>query len=57
MTNSHTKKISAYITSKGTGQKVEKVKISHLITTKASETPSIKIYKNKTPSDVYASAD
>jgi len=47
MTNSHTKKISAYITSKGTGQKVEKVKISHLITTKAPETPSIKIYKNK----------
>ena len=46
------KTISVYITSKDTGQKVEQVDISHLLTTKSIESPTIKLYKNKTRQEI-----
>jgi len=46
------KTISVYITSKDTGQKVEQVDISHLLTTKSIEAPTIKLYKNKTRQEI-----
>ena len=46
------KPISVYITSKDTGQKVDQVDISHLLTTKSIESPTIKLYKNKTCQEI-----
>ena len=46
------KTISVYITSKDTGQKVEQVDISQLLTTKSIEAPTIKLYKNKTRQEI-----
>ena len=52
MTTLPEKTISVYITSKDTGQKVEEVDISHLLTTKSIESPTIKLYKNKTRQEI-----
>ena len=52
MTTLPEKTISVYITSKDTGQKVEQVDISHLLTTKSIESPTIKLYKNKTRQEI-----
>ena len=52
MTTLPEKTISVYITSKDTGQKVEQVDISHLLTTKSIESPTIKLYKNETRQEI-----
>ena len=52
MTTLPEKTISVYITSKDTGQKVEEVDISHLLTTKSIESPTIKLYKNETRQEI-----
>ena len=52
MTNIPENTISVYITSKDTGQKVEEVDISHLLTTKSIESPTIKLYKNETRQEI-----
>ena len=52
MTTLPEKTISVYITSKDTGQKVEQVDISHLLTTKSIESPTIKLYKYKTRQEI-----
>ena len=52
MTTLPEKTISVYITSKDTGQKVEQVDISHLLTTKSIGAPTIKLYKNKTRQEI-----
>ena len=52
MTTFPEKTISVYITSKDTGQKVEEVDISHLLTTKSIESPTIKLYKNETRQEI-----
>ena len=46
MTNIPENTISVYITSKETMQKVEQVNLSHLLTTKKIESPTIKLNKN-----------
>ena len=52
MTTLPEKTISVYITSKDTGQNVEEVDISHLLTTKSIESPTIKLYKNETRQEI-----
>ena len=52
MTTLPEKTISVYITSKDTGQKVEQMDISHLLTTKSIESPTIKLYKNETRQEI-----
>ena len=44
--------ISVYITSKDTGQKVEQVDLSHLLTTKSIESSTIKLNKNETRQEI-----
>ena len=44
--------IAVYITSKDTGQKVEQGDKSHQLTTKSIESPTIKLYKNKTRQEI-----
>ena len=52
MTNIPEKTISVYITAKDTGQKVEQVNLSHLLTTKTIESPTIKLNKNGTRQEI-----
>ena len=52
MTTLPEKTISVYITSKDSGQKVEEVDISHLLTTKSIEFPTIKLNKNETRQEI-----
>ena len=44
--------ISVYVTSKDTGQKVEQVDLSHLLTTKSIESSTIKLNKNETRQEI-----
>ena len=52
MTNIPENTISVYITAKDTGQKVEQVNLSHLLTTKNIESPTIKLNKNETHQEI-----
>ncbi|MCS5652392.1 MAG: glucosylceramidase [Candidatus Marinimicrobia bacterium] len=52
MTNIPENTISVYITAKDTGQKVEQVNLSHLLTTKTIESPTIKLNKNGTRQEI-----
>ena len=52
MTNIPENTISVYITSKDTGKKVEQVNLSHLLTTKNIESPTIKLNKNETHQEI-----
>ena len=52
MANIPENSISVYITSKDTGQKVEQVDLSHLLTTKSIESSTIKLNKNETRQEI-----
>ena len=52
MTNIPEKTISVYITAKDTGQKVEQVNLSHLLTIKTLESPTIKLNKKGTRQEI-----